>query len=281
LTKTFVPFGWKVVLSILPYVLVFQMILGLQLSSKYAAPAGLLLTIIIGTHFFEDSSEFLHTDLPGMMGRIALVITDRLLWTIFDYAANMFAAMFFLEVLRGWGIDERLKKEFEAITNDPQHLLLLVLFSFGHLLGVVAPGGTNYLIAGSILIRIGLKPEITEEEATRLSAEYDQRHKNCIDKNCTHPTATTEHKLQVDTNNRIGAICLFGNALSGTFNLLGVCVIATASMVTPLDLDAPAGLNEEGVNTYAALEIVLWYCAMMFPLAVLSPLITVIIFSKK
>lgn len=65
---------------------------------------------------------------------------------------------------------------------------------------------------------------------------------------------------------RIAAICLFGNALSSAvsqfieislkfqFNLLGVCVIATASVVNPLDPN-PDGLSETELDTYAAKEI--------------------------
>ncbi len=83
------------------------------------------------------------------MGKVTLTVIDRFLWTVFDYALNMFSALFFLEVCKAWGIVERIREEFETITKDGNRLILLVLFCFGMLLGVVAPGGTNYLIAVS------------------------------------------------------------------------------------------------------------------------------------
>lgn len=76
-------------LSLIPFVVVFEGILGLQLSSKYVAPAGAcqelsimlcaqgavvyvgcLVAILLGTLFFQDSSEFLNDDLAKIMGKV-------------------------------------------------------------------------------------------------------------------------------------------------------------------------------------------------------------------
>ena len=112
----------------------------------------------------------------------------------------------------------------------------MVLFCFGLLLAVVAPGGSNFLIAGSILIKMGIQRDVSEADGDRIVADYDRRHENCTDDDCSHHTATREDKIQFDTNNSIGAVCLLNNALSSAFNLLGVCIIATAPLVTPLGL---------------------------------------------
>ena len=283
LTKNSIPFGWQIVVSLIPWIVVFQALLGLQLSSNYAAPLGLAITIIIGAEFFNSSETYLHDNLTSMMGKVFLVIVDRFLWTAFDYASYLFAAIFFLEVLRGWGILERLRNEFLQITEDPHKLVLLVMFGFGMLLAVVSPGGTNYLITGSILIKLAPKPKITPQQKSRIVAEYNERHdeKICKEPQCLHRFAPTdEQKIQVDTNNRIGAIALFSNAISAAFNVLGICISATSTIVFPFDQDMSFP-NDATAQRYANLQIGFWFSAMFFVLSVLSPWFIMFLFSKE
>lgn len=63
-------------------------------------------------------------------------------------------------------------------------------FSFAILLAVVAPGGSNYIVAGAILIEMN--------------------------------PSNLFGKARLEANFRIGTICLFGNALISAFNLLGI-----------------------------------------------------------
>lgn len=99
---------------------------------------------------------------------------------------------------------------------------------------------TNYLIAGAILIKMNLKPSVTEEDKKRIVAEYDARcgpdihdthrvpncasvdapcfrHATCTDKECLHhQNPTDEEKLQVDTY----AAELFWESFFPDFSLL-------------------------------------------------------------
>ena len=68
------------------------------------------MTILIGTHFFDDSEAYRNLSFPEMFGRICLTIVDRFLWNIFDYASNLFSALLFLEILKRWGVTILKKK---------------------------------------------------------------------------------------------------------------------------------------------------------------------------
>jgi hypothetical protein len=78
----------------------------------------------------------------------------------------------------------------------------MILLGVGVMLALVAPGGTNYYIAGTILI--GLEK---------------RRHRG------------EDLKKQIV---RIGCTCLFGNCLSSPFDLLGVCPKANAVLIHEL-----------------------------------------------
>lgn len=157
--------NWKAVLSFIPFVLVFQGILSLKMSSRIVAPGVLFITILLGLNYFRDSSYFANDTLPEAFGKVGLVIVDRFFWTIFEYALNVFAAFFFLRVLELWGIVDAMRVEFERIAPNSNRKLLLVGYCFAIGLAVVAPGGSNFVIAGTILIHMNLtnSPEESPE----------------------------------------------------------------------------------------------------------------------
>jgi L-lactate permease len=114
--------------------------------ARFVAPFALFVTILIGTHFFDDSKTYAGLTFPDMFGRIWLTIVDRFLWNVFDYASNLFSALILLEVMKRWGVVSAIRKEFTAISDDPNVLLTLVLFCFGLILAVVAPGKKKIII---------------------------------------------------------------------------------------------------------------------------------------
>lgn len=77
------------------------------------------------------------------------------------------------------------QQQLAAITRHPWPG-----FCFAILLAVVAPGGSNYIVAGAILIEMN--------------------------------PSNLKGQARLDKNVRIGTICLFGNALISAFNLLGI-----------------------------------------------------------
>eukprot|EP00808_Paulinella_micropora_P024517 g71485.t1 len=271
----------KVILAIIPFIVVFQGILGLRISSRKVAVSGLASAILIGMYFFVDTSVYINATLAETMGRIFLLIFDRVLWTTFDYALNMGSALFFLGVLKRWGVVEQIRREFLDITQDGNLLVMLVMFCFGMVLAVVAPGGTNYLLAGAILIKMNVSSPITEAEEQNVVEMYDRRHATCTKKGCKHATATTKEKLQTESNNRVGTIALFGNALASAFNLLGVCITATVPLLSPFDPRPDRPQSEQELQKYGELQLGKYFAAQIWLVSVASPFIMNYIFSQR
>ena len=59
-----------------------------------------------------------------------LTIVDRTLWTVFEYAFNVFTAFFFLRVLQIWGIVDTMRETFEKLAETPNRKIVLILFCF-------------------------------------------------------------------------------------------------------------------------------------------------------
>ena len=131
---------YKVLLAFIPLVIVFQGILGFRLSSRYVAPFAMLVTIVLGAAFFADSAAYANDSLETMMGRVFLLLADRLLWTVFSYAGNMLSALFFLEVLKRWGIVESIRRG-RLVVGVGAHGLELALAALDLLAGARARGG--------------------------------------------------------------------------------------------------------------------------------------------
>ena len=198
--------SWKVWLSLFPFILVIEGVLGFNLSSRYVAPFTLLITIIVGLMYFTDDGWAEGRSIIEVSGLVLLTVVERVIWTVFEYAFNVFAAFMFLRVVQLWGIVDSMRVEFEELANSPARKVLLILFCFAVMVAVVAPGGSNFLIAGAIIIEMNIQNLEDGKEKNK----YDMR---------------------------IGAICLFGNAITSAFNLVGVCVIAMADDVAQLAAD--------------------------------------------
>ena len=247
----------KVLLALVPYVMIIDGVLGMNLSSKFVAPFTLLVTVAIGMIFFQDTPGawgYKGEDLGSTIeaaGIVMLTISDRIIWTVVEYAFNVFSAFFFLRVLQIWGVVETMRHDFNGLADDPNRKILLIAFGFAVCVAVVAPGGSNFLIAGSILIDMNIMnlPDGPEKDI------YDKR---------------------------IGAICLFGNGLTSAFNLVGVCIIAIADDLADL-------IAENGVGgvcddyDYSCIEKQIGYefSLQFFLLSTVSPLIMALIYSRK
>jgi L-lactate permease len=136
---------------------------------------------------------------------------------------------------------------------------------------------------------MGIDRNYNDNDAQRLIEEYDRRHEKCAndarennEKNeCACASASREDKLRTATNNSIASILLFGNALSSAFNLLGVCIIATAPLVTPLDDDASKFATDAEHQRFAQQEIGRTFAMHFFLLAVLAPVLMQMMFSPR
>lgn len=242
----------KVAIALIPFIVVFQGILSFKLSSRYVAPAGMLVTIVLGLSFFRDASYFDGDSTPTAAGKASLIVVDRLFWAIFEYAFNVFTAFFFMRILEIWGIVQAMREEFADLAPTANRKVLLVGFSFAILLAVVAPGGSNYIIAGAILIEMDIggtgKP--------------------------------IDHPDRVKDSNRIGLICLFGNALISAFNLMGICITTIAEDIRALAIDPPYD-NDVEMLDYASKEIGRTFSMQFFLFATISPFLCACLFSSK
>ncbi len=241
--------GWRVLVSLVPFLLVIDGILGMNLPSQSVAPYTLFVTVLIGLYLFSGFGV-LSNDLATGAGLIFFTMLERLLWTLFDYAFNVFAAFFFLDVLERWGVVRSIQDSFEELAGDATKKIVLVAFCFAIVLAVVAPGGSNFLIAGSILIRMNISGAPTAEG-------------------------------QLESGRRISAICLFGSALTSTFNLLGVCIIAMAEDIAPLVAAAGVARPCAPADLDCARKQIGFQFGLQFLLfCVASPLIMVLLYYK-
>eukprot|EP01083_Nonionella_stella_P168600 569671_1 len=253
--------GWKIMLSMIPFVCVFQGVLAYNLSSRYVAPFSLVVTVILGLLFFEDEGWWIEpsgkqSNIITTAGLVFITIVDRTIWTIFEYAFNVFTSFFFLRVLELWGVIDVMRKEFESMCNSDNRKVTLILFCFAIMIAVVAPGGSNFLIAGAIMVDINHR----SHEDGEVRDDYDKR---------------------------IGAICLFGNGLTSAFNLVGVCVIAISSDIIDLahesgDEQCATGEHSaEWEEKCAAKQIGGYFSLMFFFFSVITPFIMAAMYNRK
>lgn len=240
---------WRVLLSLIPFVVVFQGILSLRLSSRYVAPFSLFVVIYLGMNFFRDADYFAGDSTALALGKVFLSVLDLGIWTLFEYAINVLTAVLLLRVLQLWGVVDRMVRDFQNITDNPNRQIMLVAFGFAMVLTVVAPGGSNFVIAGSILISMNLFNERVG------SSEYKQ---TCM---------------------RIAAVCLFGNALTSAWSLLGISILTLGNEIGPLDTNHTRSETEQG--KYMAERVAKDFSIFFFIFSVFAPLLVVLLFRPE
>ena len=144
-------FAWYLALiALIPLVVVFTGILVFKLSSRYVAPAAMIITMILALFFFKEELGF-----GGALKKMGGTIGYSALWGGLDYVYAIFGAFFFLKMLEKVGAIDQLKNDFKAISTDKQHQVLLIGFCFALILAAVAPGGSNFVIAAIMLVSLG------------------------------------------------------------------------------------------------------------------------------
>lgn len=243
--------GWKVWLSIVPIIIVFAGILLMNKSSKTVAPFAMVVTAVLCVLYFHDEGASATLDTVPTAGLILLTVVDRTIWTVFEYAYNVFAAFVFLRVIQLWGLVAVMKQEFEILAYDVDRKVLLIMFNFAIIVAVVAPGGSNFLIAGTILMEMNLMnlPDGAEKD------KYDLR---------------------------IGAISLFGNAITSSFNLVGVCIIAIAGDIISIADDNNANYPcSKGDEKCAQKQIGFHFSAQLFLGCMACPFIFIWLYTRN
>jgi len=141
---------WQSLLSLVPLIAVFFGILVLKLSSRYVAPIVLVVfTVPLALIAFSEGAIF------GQIEKVLWVTGYSFSWGVFNYVYSIFGAFFFLAALKKAGALVHIKDDFKSITDDKQHLILLIGFCFAMILAVVAPAGSNFVIAAMMLLSLG------------------------------------------------------------------------------------------------------------------------------
>jgi lactate permease len=133
------------VIAVLPILFVFFALMGLRKPAAYVAPLGWALSAVLAWIFWKTTP-----------GSIAVVSIAGVVWAGLVFIWGVFGAFFFLNFLRLTGLLDKITTTLSAITSDRAMKTLLVMFSFAMFLGAVAPAGSSFVVAGSILLGEGV-----------------------------------------------------------------------------------------------------------------------------
>lgn len=142
-------------LSTLPILLLFILMLGFKRPGHTSAFITLIVTILIaafgatGLHFAPEG--FTHTG-------IIWAFIEGILKATFPILIIILMAIYSYNVLLDSGEIELIKKQFTSLTEDKGVMVLLLVWGFGGLLEGMAGFGTAVAIPAAILISLGFKP---------------------------------------------------------------------------------------------------------------------------
>lgn len=143
-----------IILSILPIVLLFALMMGFKLPGDKSAVITLICTLIIA--MLANNVGFAP---EGYMRSGALwAVVEGVMKAIFPILIIILMALYSYQVLLESGEIEQIKKQFTALSADKGVTVLLLVWGFGGLLEGMAGFGTAVAIPAAILISLGFKP---------------------------------------------------------------------------------------------------------------------------
>lgn len=145
----------SVLLSVLPIILLFVLMMGLKMPGHKSAFITLVVTILIAV-FFPLMLDFAP---EGFRQRGVLwAFVEGLLKATFPILIIILMAIYSYNVLLESGDIEILKKQFTSLSDDKGVTVLLLVWGFGGLLEGMAGFGTAVAIPAAILISLGFNP---------------------------------------------------------------------------------------------------------------------------
>jgi lactate permease len=135
------------VIAVLPILFVFVALMGLRKSSATVAPLGWALAAVLAWVFWKTTPT-----------SIAVVSMAGVVWAGLVFIWGVFGAFLFLNFLKLTGLLDKITAALSAITDDVGMKVLLVMFGFAMFLGSVAPAGSTFVVAGSMLSGQGIPP---------------------------------------------------------------------------------------------------------------------------
>lgn len=145
----------NIVLSILPILLLFVLMLGFKIAGHKSAFITLVVTILIAI-FAPEAMGFAPKDY--VQGLVGYSVLEGVLKAVFPILIIILMAIFSYNVLLESKEIEIIKKQFTSLTDDRGVVVLLMVWGFGGMLEGMAGFGTAVAIPAAILISLGFKP---------------------------------------------------------------------------------------------------------------------------
>lgn len=145
----------SVILSVLPILLLFILMLGFKMPGYKSAFITLVITILIALFFplmLDFAPEGYH------QSGVLWAFVEGLLKATFPILIIILMAIYSYNVLLESGDIEVIKKQFTSLSDDKGVMVLLLVWGFGGLLEGMAGFGTAVAIPAAILISLGFKP---------------------------------------------------------------------------------------------------------------------------
>ncbi|MDO4790506.1 MAG: lactate permease LctP family transporter [Porphyromonas sp.] len=144
-----------VLLSVLPILLLFLLMLGLKQPGHRSAFITLCVTILIAL-FAAPALGFAKEGFT--MSGVGWAVVEGVLKAVFPILIIILMAIYSYNVLLESKEIEVIKKQFTSLTEDKGVMVLLLVWGFGGLLEGMAGFGTAVAIPAAILIGLGFKP---------------------------------------------------------------------------------------------------------------------------
>ena len=147
------------ILSVIPVILLFVLMLGLKLAGHKSAVITLCVTIILALvaapqlGMLPDAFKA-----SGIFEVVGWSIVEGMLKAVFPILIIILMAIYSYNILVESRQIEVIKRQFTAITSDKGILVLMLVWGFGGLLEGMAGFGTAVAIPAAILIGLGFKP---------------------------------------------------------------------------------------------------------------------------
>ncbi len=135
------------IIAVLPILFVFLALMGPRKSAATVAPLGWALAAVLTWVFWKTAPA-----------SIAVVSIAGVVWAGLVFIWGVFGAFLFLNFLKHTGLLDKTTTALSAITDDKGMKALLVMFGFAMFLGAVAPAGSTFVVAGTMLSGEGIPP---------------------------------------------------------------------------------------------------------------------------
>ena len=147
------------IVSLIPILLLFVLMLGFKVSSHLSAFITLIATVVLALFVAPPLDMFPdYGDGASTGAVVGWAVVEGVLKAIFPILIIILMAIFSYNVLLESRQIEVIKKQFMSFTDEKGVLVLMMVWGFGGLLEGMAGFGTAVAIPAAILIGLGFKP---------------------------------------------------------------------------------------------------------------------------